>query len=71
MGISSVAVLASSLGAPAAVQFVLRHPEKVWALVLIAAVTAKFDPDAKPQRTEPGRIVLNGFGERHWRLALP
>ncbi len=61
-GISSVAVLASSSGAPAAIQFVVRHPAKVWALVLIAAVTAKFDPASNPQRTEPGRIVLNGFG---------
>ena len=61
MGIPSVAVLATSSGAPAAMQFVIRHPGKVWALVLIAAVTAKFDPDAKPQRSEPGRLVLNGF----------
>ena len=58
MGIPSVAVLASSAGAPAAIQFVIRHPEKVWAFVLISAVTAKFDADAKPQ---PGRLVLNGF----------
>ena len=58
MGIPSLAVLASSAGAPAAIQFVIRHPEKVWALVLISAVTAKFDADAKPQ---PARLVLNGF----------
>ena len=58
VGIPSVAVLASSAGAPAAIQFVIRHPEKVWAFVLISAVTAKFDADAKPQ---PGRLVLNGF----------
>ncbi|HEY5770904.1 MAG TPA: alpha/beta hydrolase, partial [Terrimicrobium sp.] len=62
LGISRVAILASSSGAPAAVQFVLRYPAKVWALVLLAAVAGKFDPDAKPQRLEPGRIVLNGFG---------
>jgi pimeloyl-ACP methyl ester carboxylesterase len=61
MGIPSVAVLASSSGGPAAIQFVIRHPEKVWALVLISAVTAKSDADAKPQRTEPGGLVLNGF----------
>jgi pimeloyl-ACP methyl ester carboxylesterase len=61
MGIPRVAVLASSSGAPAAIQFVIRHPEKVWALVLISAVTAKFDADAKPQQTEPERLVLNGF----------
>jgi pimeloyl-ACP methyl ester carboxylesterase len=61
IGISSVAVLASSSGAPAAIQFVIRHPGKVWALVLVAAVTAKFDPHGKPQPSEPGRLVLDGF----------
>lgn len=59
MGISSVAVLASSSGAPAAVQFVLRHPEKVWALVLLSPVTTRFD--ATSPRTEPGRMVLDKF----------
>ncbi len=62
LGISSVAVLASSSGAPAAIQFAIRHPGKVWALVLISSVTAKFHPDAKAQRSEPGSLVLNEFG---------
>ncbi|MGB8463421.1 MAG: alpha/beta hydrolase [Terrimicrobiaceae bacterium] len=62
LGISSVAVLASSSGAPAALQFALRHPGKVWALVLISSVTAKFHPDAKARRSEPGSLVLNEFG---------
>jgi hypothetical protein len=35
MDIPSVAVLASSLGAPGAIQFALRHPEKVWSLALL------------------------------------
>lgn len=61
MGISSAAVLAISSGAPAAIQFAIRHPEKAWALVLISAVTAKFDPKAKPPGAEPGRLVLEGF----------
>ena len=61
MGIPGVAVLASSYGAPAAVQFVLRHPEKVWALVLLSPVMTKFD--AKLPWTEPGRLVFDKFGE--------
>ncbi|HEY5780089.1 MAG TPA: alpha/beta hydrolase [Terrimicrobiaceae bacterium] len=61
MGIPSVAVLASSYGAPAAVQFVLRHPEKVWAMVLLSPVTTKFD--AKLPWTEPGQLVFDKFGE--------
>jgi pimeloyl-ACP methyl ester carboxylesterase len=62
LGISSVAVLASSSGAPAAIQFAIRHPRKVWALVLVSGVTARFHHDAKAQRSEPGSLVLNEFG---------
>jgi pimeloyl-ACP methyl ester carboxylesterase len=62
LGIPSVAVLASSSGAPAAIQFAIRHPGKIWALVLISGVTAKFDPDARASRSEPGRLVLNELG---------
>jgi pimeloyl-ACP methyl ester carboxylesterase len=61
LGVPSVAVLASSAGAPAAIQFVIRHPAKASALVLISAVTAKLDPASKLGRIEPGRFVLNGL----------
>jgi pimeloyl-ACP methyl ester carboxylesterase len=61
MGLSSVAVLASSWGAPAAIQFVIRHPEKVWALVLISPLTARFDSGARSQASEPGRLLLDGL----------
>jgi pimeloyl-ACP methyl ester carboxylesterase len=61
MGLSSVAILASSWGAPPAVQFTIRHPGKVWALVLISSLTAKFDSGASPQRIEPGRLLLDGL----------
>jgi pimeloyl-ACP methyl ester carboxylesterase len=61
VGLSSVAVLASSWGAPAAIQFVVRHPEKVWALVLVSPLTAEFDSNARSQETEPGRLLLDGL----------
>ncbi len=47
LGIDSVAVLGVSLGAPAAVEFCLRHPDRAWALVLVSAVTKKPQPGAK------------------------
>ena len=62
LAISSVAILASSCGAPAAVQFALRHPKKVWALVLISAVIAKSNPGGEPPRREPGSLILAELG---------
>lgn len=59
LGLQSVAVLASSGGAPAAVQFALRHPKQVWAMVLLSPVTKRFDPLEKGRGSEFGRIVLN------------
>jgi pimeloyl-ACP methyl ester carboxylesterase len=53
----SVAVLASSSGAPAAIQFVLRYPQKAWALVLLSAVTTRFDPGTIFSWTDPGSFA--------------
>ncbi len=47
LGISSVAALGVSLGAPAAIEFARRHPDRTWALVLVSAVTKKLLPDPK------------------------
>jgi pimeloyl-ACP methyl ester carboxylesterase len=56
MDIPSVAVLASSLGAPGAIQFALRHPEKVWSLALLSPVTKL------PTRSLPlGRLLPGGL----------
>jgi pimeloyl-ACP methyl ester carboxylesterase len=56
MGISRVAVLASSLGAPAALHFAWRYPDKVWALVLLSPATTIVS-DQKPLRIELGSLV--------------
>jgi pimeloyl-ACP methyl ester carboxylesterase len=45
LGVGSVAVVGVSLGAPAAIEFARRHPDRTWALVLISAVTKKLPPD--------------------------
>jgi pimeloyl-ACP methyl ester carboxylesterase len=38
LGIAQVGVLAGSYGGPIALQFALRHPHRLWALLLLAAV---------------------------------
>ena len=40
--IDKVCVMGTSGGGPTALQFVLRHPQRVWALVLQSAVTQQF-----------------------------
>ncbi len=53
LGIENVAVLGFSLGAPAAVEFCRRYPNRSWALVLISAVTKKsLPPPAAPPLPE-------------------
>jgi len=44
LSIDSVAVMGVSLGAPAAIEFARRHPERAWALVLVSPVTKKMPP---------------------------
>ncbi|HTU93485.1 MAG TPA: alpha/beta hydrolase [Gemmataceae bacterium] len=41
LGIAQVGVLAGSYGGPVAVQFALRHPQRLCALVLLAAITRR------------------------------
>jgi len=42
LGLKSVAVLAAGEGAPAAIEFSRRYPDRVWALVLVSAVTKQY-----------------------------
>jgi pimeloyl-ACP methyl ester carboxylesterase len=57
MGISRVAVLASSFGAPAAIHFAGRYPDKVWALVLLSPAAEISAPDEKRLRIDLGQLV--------------
>ncbi len=54
IGSPSVAVMGVSSGAPAAIEFVLRHPDRVWALVLVSAITKRTDHKS----VDPGAVVL-------------
>jgi pimeloyl-ACP methyl ester carboxylesterase len=57
MGVSSVAVLASSFGAPAAMHFARRHADKVWALVLLSPATTMSASDQRPLRINLGQLL--------------
>ena len=48
LGIDNVAVMGVSVGAPAAIEFCLRYPNRAWALVLISAATKKTSPPPAP-----------------------
>jgi pimeloyl-ACP methyl ester carboxylesterase len=60
LGIPSMAVVANSSGAPAAIQFVLRHPDRVWALVLLSPVTS-LASETPFLRAELGRLLSDRF----------
>jgi pimeloyl-ACP methyl ester carboxylesterase len=58
LGISEVAVLGASAGGPVALHFALHHPERVWALVLVAAVSKKYEVQESKRKSVLGRIFL-------------
>lgn len=41
--VAKTALVASSTGAPVALQFAIRHPDRVWAIILINPVSQKYD----------------------------
>jgi pimeloyl-ACP methyl ester carboxylesterase len=63
LGIQSVAVLGFSEGAPAALYFTLRHPERVAAMALLSPVTRRCEPPAAGEEAggEFGRAILRGL----------
>lgn len=61
LGVQSAAVLGFSEGAPAAIFFALRHPQRISALALVSPVTKRFDPNAKTAGSQFGRDILKGL----------
>ncbi len=69
LGIERVAVIGGSAGAPSSLQFALRHPRRITALVLLAPVTYVPRPnDAPPVHAPPGLQVLLDAALRFDRL---
>jgi pimeloyl-ACP methyl ester carboxylesterase len=59
LGISKVAILAVSAGGPIALHFALRHPNRLSALILIAAVSHQFEMNLDAMDSVLGRIFLS------------
>jgi pimeloyl-ACP methyl ester carboxylesterase len=60
LGITEVAILGASAGGPPAIHFALRYPDRVKALVLVAAVSQQYIVDKSQTNSLLGRIFLSG-----------
>jgi pimeloyl-ACP methyl ester carboxylesterase len=60
--------MSTSGGGPTALQFALRHPGRVWALVLQSAMTRQFTEPCRSTHSLVGRVVFSRSGE--WVVAL-
>lgn len=56
--VDQIAVVGASAGGPAALQFALRHPQRIWALVLEAAVTQPYQPPEDATNSALGRLFF-------------
>ncbi len=61
LGITEVAIIGASAGGPPAIHFALRYPDRVKALVLMAAVSQPYTVDESQTKSLLGRIFLSGF----------
>ena len=59
LGISEVAVLGASAGGPVALQFALRHPKRVRALILMAAVSQEYIVSESQMKSTMAKIFLS------------
>lgn len=61
LGEKKAAIVGVSGGAPAAIEFALKYPQRVTALALIGGVTKKVDPWKTKEFPNPGMLVINGY----------
>lgn len=69
LGIKRAAIYGMSAGGPVALTFALRHPDRVWALVLECAITQHYaiHPDSLLQKIF-SKLMFNDFGMWLWDL---
>jgi pimeloyl-ACP methyl ester carboxylesterase len=58
LGIERAAIIGASAGAPSSMQFALRHPQRITALVLLVPAAYVPRPDNAPPMTTPPGIAL-------------
>jgi pimeloyl-ACP methyl ester carboxylesterase len=75
LGIDRVVVMGSSGGAPSAVQFAIRHPERIRALVLIVPLLkpmkGTYDPQPPEMFLVEQNVVTWLMGERLGKMMMP
>jgi pimeloyl-ACP methyl ester carboxylesterase len=62
LSIDSVCVMGTSGGGPMALQFALRHPERVWGLVLQAAISQRHVQPRRSTNSFIGRVLFTKSG---------
>jgi pimeloyl-ACP methyl ester carboxylesterase len=62
LGIDRVAMVGISGGGPSAIQFALRHPDRVWALVSVSGVTGRLEPGLTGKERTFIKILNNNLG---------
>jgi pimeloyl-ACP methyl ester carboxylesterase len=62
LGIEKTAVIGASAGGPFALQLALRHPDRVWALVMESAVSQEYHPNDDIVNTPLGKLFLTNYG---------
>ena len=63
LGIERVCVMGTSGGGPTALQFALRHPSRVWGLVVQSAISQRFVEPRRSTHSLIGRVV---FSRKKW-----
>jgi pimeloyl-ACP methyl ester carboxylesterase len=63
LGIDRVCVMGTSGGGPTALQFALRHPERVWGLVFQSAISQRFLEPRRSTHSLIGRVI---FSQGKW-----
>ena len=59
LGVEKTAVIGASAGGPIALQMALRHPDRVWAVVMEAGVSQEYHPNDGIITTPLGRLFLS------------
>jgi len=63
LSIDRVCVMGTSGGGPTALQFALRHPERIWGLVVQSAISQRFVEPRRSTHSLIGRVI---FSRRKW-----